>query len=190
MGLMALGMALWLLKSRKPNFGFNKACTHISSRTCIFFNNHPKHWSYSVLYASEKLSLSKRFWTKSAQSDCRVITKISKELNVSWIIIGPNLEHTHTIAVHTWAPCGHVWSWVISDWSEGPFFLHFKTANECFFSKVYTTMKFQLVYRKFQLVCTPITERCNWSVHNHWYEGAHICYSIIYSTSKVSAKAQ
>ena len=44
---------------------------------------------------------------------------------------------------HTWAPCGHNWSCVISDWSEGPFFLHFKTANACFCSKVYTTMKFE-----------------------------------------------
>ena len=23
---------------------------------------------------------------------------------------------------HTWAPCGHDWSCIISDWSEGPFF--------------------------------------------------------------------
>ena len=43
-----------------------------------------------------------------------------------------------------------------------------------FFSKVYTTMKFQLVFRKFQLVCTPIPERCDWSVQTHWSEVAHV----------------
>ena len=77
---------------------------------------------------------------------------------------------------HTWAPCGYDWSCVILDWSEGPFFWHFKTANACLFSKVYTTMKFQLVCRKFQLVCTPIPECCNWSVQTHWSEGAHVWY--------------
>ena len=76
---------------------------------------------------------------------------------------------------HTWAPCGHDWYCVISDWSKGPFFWHFKTANACFFSKVYKTMKFQLVCRKFQLVWTPIPERCDWSVQNHWSEGTHVC---------------
>ena len=55
------------------------------------------------------------------------------------------------------------------------FFWHFKSANACFFSKVYTTMKFQLVSRKFQLVCTLIPERCDWSVQTHWSEGAHVC---------------
>ena len=54
------------------------------------------------------------------------------------------------------------------------FFWHFKTANACFFSKLYTTMKFQLVCRKFQLVCTHILERCNWSVQTHWSKGAHV----------------
>ena len=77
--------------------------------------------------------------------------------------------------LHKWAPCGHNWSCVILDWSKGPFFWHFKFANACFFSKVYTTMKFQLVCRKYQLVCTPIPERCDWSVQTHWSEGAHVC---------------
>ena len=75
---------------------------------------------------------------------------------------------------HMWAPCGHDWSCVISDWSEGPFFWHFKTANACFFSKVYTTMKFQLVCQKFLLVCTPILEHWDWFVQTHWSEGAHV----------------
>ena len=35
-------------------------------------------------------------------------------------------------------------------------------------------MKFQLVCRKFQLVCTPIPERCDWSVQTHLSEGAHV----------------
>ena len=38
-------------------------------------------------------------------------------------------------------------------------------------------MKFQLVCWKFQLVCTPIPERCDWSVQTHWSEGAHVCLS-------------
>ena len=33
----------------------------------------------------------------------------------------PNLCPLRT-TTHTWAPCGHDWSCVISDWSEGPFF--------------------------------------------------------------------
>ena len=37
-------------------------------------------------------------------------------------------------------------------------------------------MKFQLVCRKFKLVCTPIPERCDWSVQTHWSEGAHVCW--------------
>ena len=90
-----------------------------------------------------------------------------KKLTV-WPTVGSNR------CGHTWAPCCHNWSCVILDWSEGPFFWHFKTVNACFFSKVYTTMKFQLVCRKFQLVCTPIPERCDWYVQTHWYEGAHV----------------
>ena len=40
-------------------------------------------------------------------------------------------------------------------------------------------MKFQLVFRKFQLVCTPITERCDWSVQTHWSEGTHVWWKLI-----------
>ena len=36
-------------------------------------------------------------------------------------------------------------------------------------------MKFQLVFRKFQLVCTPIPERCDWSIQTYWSKGAHVC---------------
>ena len=39
-------------------------------------------------------------------------------------------------------------------------------------------MKFQLVCRKFQLVCTPIPERCDWSVQTHWSEGAPVCLDL------------
>ena len=88
---------------------------------------------------------------------------------------------------HMWAPCGHDWSCVILDWSEGPFFWHFKTANACFFSKVYTTMKFQLVFRKFQLVCTPIPERYDWSVQTHWFEGAHVWLESMFTVKKYFA---
>ena len=36
-------------------------------------------------------------------------------------------------------------------------------------------MKFQLVCRKFELVYTPVPERCDWSVQTHWSEGDHVC---------------
>ena len=44
-------------------------------------------------------------------------------------------------------------------------------------------MKFWLVFRKFQLVCTPIPERCDWSVQTHWSEGAHVWIRYIQAIS-------
>ena len=119
------------------------------------------------------------FWTTVPPTQKH---KSSTELvicNLELIVMQPTLSHQKPEAeqqaiTHTWASCSHDWSCVISDWSKGPFFWHLKTANTCFFSKVYTTMKFQLVCRKFQLVSTPIPERCDWSIQTHWSEGAHV----------------
>ena len=49
-------------------------------------------------------------------------------------------------------------------------------------------MKFQLVFQKLQLVCTPIPDRCDWSVQTHWSEGANVCKCLVIKFCGIAMK--